>query len=302
MEQSINLNGYTISYSRLGRGPRAALLVHGWGSSRAWWVAMAEGLADRYTCYVVDLVGFGRSSKPCCPEPFHIERQAELLAALIERLDLAPVYLIGHSMGGQISVTLAHRYPHLVDRLVVFNLVLTGRCGSFLRAGQLALKIPLLGRPLFTLGFALSRWTLPSYHHAFKLMLARPFGPAPAGVKDFIVRTYPDYRDLPARSAIFALEAFTSFDLRPFMAGVVQPALVICGREDKQIPPDDSRLLAETLPRARIEWLSPAGHNPFVEHPAACLELVRAFGPDEAPASGQNAPGRVSYRGIKLKT
>ena len=108
-------------------------------------------------------------------------------------------------------------------------------------------------------------------------MLGRPEHLKQPTVEAFITRTYPDYRALPLRSFEFALRAFTSFDLRPFMAEVQHPTLVVCGREDKQIPPEDSQLLAEAMPNARLEWFSPAGHNPFVEYPDQCAQLLRMF-------------------------
>jgi pimeloyl-ACP methyl ester carboxylesterase len=282
MNQTIDIDGRTISYSKIGTGPRPAVLLHGWAASKAWWRTIAEGLADTHTCYAPDLVGFGQSAKPAEREAFHIERQAEVIAALIERLQLAPVYLIGHSMGGMISVTVAHHYPHLVERLAVFDLVVTGRCGSFLRAGQLALRVPLAGRFLFALGHAMTQRTLRIYRYSFKSMLKRKMGLEGEAIRAFIAQTYPDYRALPIRSFEFALRAFTGFDLRPFMAQVRQPTLVICGREDGQIPPEDSALLAKALPNSRIEWLSPAGHNPFVEYPDNCLTLLKNFANDVA--------------------
>jgi pimeloyl-ACP methyl ester carboxylesterase len=277
LNQTISINGHDICYSKIGWGPNQAVLLHGWGASKIWWQPMAERLADTHTCYLPDLIGFGGSSKPTRPEAFHIERQAATIADLIRRLQLGPVYLIGHSMGGMISITLAHRYPELVERLALFNLVVTGRCGSFLRAGQLSLRVPILGRPLYRLGQATTQSTLTLYRRSFRMMLARPEHLRLPQVETFIVRTYADYRALPLRSFEYALSALTHFDLRPFMAQVQQPTLVICGREDKQIPPADSQLLADALPQARLEWFSPAGHNPFVEYPDRCGQLLRAF-------------------------
>jgi len=280
VSQAISINGYQISYNKVGHGPKKAVLVHGWGSSKAWWHCMAEELAETHTCYIPDLVGFGGSTKPTDSDAFHIEHQAATVADLVRRLGLGPVYLIGHSMGGMISVTLAHRYPELVERLAVFNLVVTGRCGSFLRAGQLALTVPVVGQPLYRLGQMTTQRALTAYKQSFRLMLARPDYLDQPWIKAFIRRTYPDYRALPLHSFEFALRAFTSFDLRPFMAEVQQPALVICGREDKQIPPEDSRLLAEAMPNAQLKWLSPAGHSPFVEYPDQCAALLRRFAAD----------------------
>ena len=275
--QIISVNGYSLSYNKIGHGPRPAVLVHGWGSSKAWWQHLAERLAETHTCYVPDLIGFGGSTKPLEPAAFEIEHQAATIAEFIQNLQLGSVYVVGHSMGGMISVTLAHRYPSLVERLAVFNLVVTGRCGSFLRAGQLALSLPVVGQSLYRLGLVTTQRTLAMYRQSFKLMLARTNYLRQPAVEAFILRTYPDYRDLPLHSFVFALRAFTSFDLRSFMAEVEQPTLVVCGREDKQIPPEDSQLLAAAVPNARLEWLSPAGHNPFVEYPDDCVRLVQTF-------------------------
>jgi pimeloyl-ACP methyl ester carboxylesterase len=96
-------------------------------------------------------------------------------------------------------------------------------------------------------------------------------------VQAFIDRTYPALRATPARSFEYALRAFTTFDLRPFMNEVEQPTLIICGQADKQIPPEDSQILAEGLPNAHLEWLKAVGHNPFVESPNRCLTLIQNF-------------------------
>jgi pimeloyl-ACP methyl ester carboxylesterase len=45
------------------------------------------------------------------------------------------------------------------------------------------------------------------------------------------------------------------------MAEVNQPTLVVYGQQDRQIPPEDSQILAEALPNARVECFTPAGHN-----------------------------------------
>jgi len=277
MSHSANINGYHITYNKIGHGPQKAVLLHGWGASKAWWQTVAEGLSTTHTCYAPDLLGFGGSSKPAQRDDFHIEHQTNVVAALIRKLNLGSVYLIGHSMGGMISVTLAHRYPELVERLALFNLVVTGRCGSFLRLGQLTLSVPVVGRPLYAVGQSIPKATLTVYSQSFRPMFQRPGSFKQAEAQDFFVRTYPALRETPMRSLEFALWAFTNFDLRPFMHEVKQPTLVICGEDDKQIPPEDSRILAQGLPNAHLECLPAAGHNPFVEYPERCVNLLRGF-------------------------
>jgi pimeloyl-ACP methyl ester carboxylesterase len=277
MSHTAKVNGYHIAYNKIGYGPQIAVLVHGWGASKAWWQTVAQGLSATHTCYVPDLLGFGESSKPTRRDDFQIGHQTEVLAALIRELNLDSVYLVGHSMGGMISVTLAHRYPELVERLAVFNLVVTGRCGSFLRLGQLTLSMPVVGRPLYAVGQSIPKSTLTAYAQSFRPMFQRPGSFKQPETQDFFVRTYPALRETPMRSLEFALWAFTNFDLRPFMHEVEHPTLVICSEEDKQIPPEDSRILAHGLPNAQLECLPAAGHNPFVEYPEQCVDLLRNF-------------------------
>ena len=52
VSQTISINGCQISYNKVGHGPKQAVLVHGWGSSKAWWQCLAEGLAETHTCYI----------------------------------------------------------------------------------------------------------------------------------------------------------------------------------------------------------------------------------------------------------
>lgn len=277
MSHTANVNGYRIAYNKIGHGPQKAVLLHGWGASKAWWQTVAEGLSATHTCYIPDLLGFGGSSKPAQRDDFHIEHQTDVVAALIKTLNLGSVYLIGHSMGGMISMTLAHRYPKLVERLAVFNLVVTGRCGSFLRLGQMTLSVPVVGRPLYAVGQSIPKSTLTAYSQSLRTMFQRPGSFKHSETQDFFARTYPDLRETPMRSLEYALWAFTNFDLRPFMHEVEHPTLVICSEDDKQIPPEDSRMLAQGLPNARLECLPAAGHNPFVEYPEQCVNLLHGF-------------------------
>jgi pimeloyl-ACP methyl ester carboxylesterase len=277
MTKIAQINGYTIAYNQIGHGPLTAVLVHGWGASKAWWCTIAAGLADTHTCYIIDLLGFGESAKPTRRDAFHIEHQAARVADFIEQLEVGPVYLIGHSMGGMISVTLAYHYPHLVDRLAVFNLVVTGRCGSFLRLGQLTLALPLIGSPLYSLGLWFSKQTPPAYDRVFTTMLADPVTLKQPHIRAYIDHVYPDFLTTPTYSYKSALLAFTSFDLRPLMADVSHPTLIVCGQVDRLIPAEDSEILAQGMPHARLERVPAAGHNPFVEYPDRCIGLLREF-------------------------
>lgn len=96
------------------------VFVHGLGSSA---IATFPAIATRpelrqHRSILIDMPGFGYSSAPN-DWTFRIEDQARALGEVLERLDLPPVHLVGHSMGGSIAIALADGQPERVARLIV---------------------------------------------------------------------------------------------------------------------------------------------------------------------------------------
>jgi 3-oxoadipate enol-lactonase len=71
-------------------------------------------------------------------------------------------------------------------------------------------------------------------------------------------------------------EAIQRMDLRPILPRIAAPTLVISGAEDPSTPPEHQRLIAEAIPGARLETLSPAAHVAAVERPDAVNALIDA--------------------------
>ncbi|WP_405539603.1 alpha/beta hydrolase [Streptomyces sp. NBC_00075] len=95
------------------------LLVHGWGGDGREWSPHAEALADRYRVVVPDLRGHGRSE---VPEKHNTPAEmAHDLAELLDRLGTAPVFAVGHSMGGQVVNLLAVHHPRAVRSVVALD-------------------------------------------------------------------------------------------------------------------------------------------------------------------------------------
>ncbi|WP_125776792.1 alpha/beta fold hydrolase [Antribacter gilvus] len=94
------------------------LAVHGITASHQAWPAVAAALPG-VRVVAPDLRGRGRSNH--LPGPFGMGAHADDLAAVLKAVAAGPVVVLGHSMGGFASVVLAHRYPHLVSRLVLVD-------------------------------------------------------------------------------------------------------------------------------------------------------------------------------------
>ncbi len=106
-------DGTSITYDVAGRGEPAIVFVHCWTCNRTFWNAQFEYFAPEHTVVRLDLAGHGASGKD---RPKHtLKRFSEDVIAVVNDLDLKRILLVGHSMGGPVSVETA---VQLSDRIV----------------------------------------------------------------------------------------------------------------------------------------------------------------------------------------
>lgn len=101
-----------------GRGA-AVLLLHGLAGYSGEWAQTAGVLSDSFQVFALDQRGHGRSER----QPHDLSREAFVadVVAAVARLSLAPVALVGQSMGGNTAFLVAARHPELVRSLVVIE-------------------------------------------------------------------------------------------------------------------------------------------------------------------------------------
>jgi pimeloyl-ACP methyl ester carboxylesterase len=93
------------------------VLVHGIGGNINWWRRNLTELAQYFRVYALDLPGFGHSWR--LRDGYTIDKAAEFLHDWLIFMGLEQVHLLGHSMGGQISLRLAVRYPEQLHKLIL---------------------------------------------------------------------------------------------------------------------------------------------------------------------------------------
>jgi pimeloyl-ACP methyl ester carboxylesterase len=105
-------------YETSGSG-EPLVLLHGLGSSGRDWARQMTVFGDRYRIIAPDLRGCGRTAKP--PGPYTIQRFADDLDTLLDRLEVASAHLLGYSLGGAVALQFANDYSARVRSLIVVN-------------------------------------------------------------------------------------------------------------------------------------------------------------------------------------
>jgi len=108
--RSFEFDKHKMGYVKTGAGP-AVILLHGFGEDHHIFNSTVTALEKTYTVYAPDLLGTGMSPINTFPSNFSIEYVADSTAALIQHEKIENCILLGHSMGGYVTLAFAKKYP-----------------------------------------------------------------------------------------------------------------------------------------------------------------------------------------------
>ena len=234
----VRVGKWTIGYEAAGEG-EPVVLVHGLSGSTRWWSRNVPAIAERHRIYLVDLSGFGtmRSLR----RRFVLTEASTWLSEWMEAAGLEQAHLVGHSMGGYVSVRLAASRPELVRRLV-----LVAPAGVPAERSMLGHLVPLL----------------LAVRHATPAFM-------PVLVRDAL-RMGPTTLWRAARDLL-------AEDVRADLRKIEAPTLLVWGENDPLIPPAVGDLLREEIPNSRLLLVRRAGHVPMFDHPKEFDAALLAF-------------------------
>ncbi|MBN1261968.1 MAG: alpha/beta fold hydrolase [Anaerolineae bacterium] len=268
------INGLELHTLEEGNPNRqVALLIHGWSSS---WYALSplmKLISQRFRCIAVDLPGYGHSTR--LPERTTIRGYADLLAEFLSQVSDGPAVLIGHSMGGMTSVTLALHYRALVERMVLLAPTITGKLSSYINL--VVLPVTLMER------FGLGSLIVSLSERIFLGVTDRIMRPASFAERSGI--TLRDYGRLRAdarshgqgRVRAECFRAMRENDLSTLLREIEAPSLVIWGAEDNTVPLRDAGVIADEWPDCDLRILPNAGHWPQFEAPDPTRRLIASY-------------------------
>ncbi|WP_049721135.1 alpha/beta fold hydrolase [Gilvimarinus polysaccharolyticus] len=237
------------------------ILVHGLGENGYRdWRAVIPALAQRYHVLAMDLPGFGLSQKPS--GRYSPTQYARVIQWLVSQTGQERVYLVGHSMGGAVSLRYAASFPETLHRVVLVSVAGVLQRAAFLSHSS-ALPIVSDGVPYINklptpikdmAGEQLRDWGSRLLSYAERL-------PDPMAVLHASDTAWSGLLgDQPNANAALALvgEDFTqAFDQ------VAMPALIVWGDQDPIAPPRTGVLLEGQLPNAKRVVFNNTGHVPM---------------------------------------
>jgi pyruvate dehydrogenase E2 component (dihydrolipoyllysine-residue acetyltransferase) len=254
--RELDAGGQRLRYLALGEGDSVpVLLLHGFGADLSTWMFTQTALAEGRWVIALDLPGHGGSAK-------QVDRaDAEGLAAVVghalEALGIERAHLVGHSMGGGISISFALRQP---ERVATLTLIASASLGPEINAA-------------FIDGFLRAARRRDAIE-VLNLLVNDPALVSRTMVED--VLRYKRLDGVPEALAALAAEWFPGGRQRVALSDAVAalklPVQIIWGREDRIIPVAHAEALASRLP---VHILELTGHLPHMEKAGEVNRLIK---------------------------
>ncbi len=270
----IELSAGTIEYEDTGGGGPVVVLLHGLAMDGSLWRHVVADLRSDYRC-VVPTLPLGGHRRPMRRDadlsPSGIAR---LVGEFLERLDLRDVTLVGNDWGGA-QLLISEGCAERVGRLVLvsceafdnFPPGLPGRAvwlAAKLPGGLNALAQPLRLRPLRRLPIA------------FGWMSKRP---VPHDVMDAWLRPVLTQREIRRDLVKYlrGVDKGAMLDAAERLRAFDHPALVVWAAEDRVMPPEHGRRLADLLPRGQLVEIADSYTLIPEDQPAELARALRVF-------------------------
>ncbi|MBE1502307.1 pimeloyl-ACP methyl ester carboxylesterase [Amycolatopsis lexingtonensis] len=250
----VTLGTTTVHYDRTGDGP-ALLLLHGTAASREQWGPLAAQSGD-FTVLAPDFPGSGLTTDD--GGPISVEDLAAQAEAVLDHAGVERAHVVGHSLGAVVAAHLAGTRPGRVRKAVLhaaWPVTDTRQDAEFrywldlLETGSFARMLPLMA-------FGPRYWeqaTAESNEQLVKTL-------------DTVIQPGADRQ----------IETDRTVDLRPVLARITAPVLVLGSAHDRLITAEQQRELVAAIPDARAAEID-AGHGAPAELPDEFARVVLEF-------------------------
>jgi 2-hydroxy-6-oxonona-2,4-dienedioate hydrolase len=240
IETTTGLKIHTLISNHLPPSSAPALvLVHGLSVSSRYMLPTAVRLATWYRIYIPDFPGFGKSPKPS--HILNIPESADTLAAWMQAVKLSSAILLGNSLGCQIIVQLALKYPQCIERAILVSPTMDPKAGTIHQlAGRLVINLS-REPPCFL----------------------------PVLVRDFLAAGIT--------CTIRALRYALDDPIEEHLPHVNIPILVVRGSRDPLVSQEWAEKVNQLLPNSQLAVIEGAAHAVNFNAPEQLVSLIRSF-------------------------
>lgn len=259
MEKQILIEKTRVSYQKKGSGP-VVMLVHGFGEDGRVWSHQVDQLAENFTVIVPDLPGSGTSDLL----PYtSIELLSDALYQVLEAENISSLVMIGHSMGGYITLAFAEKYP---DRLTGFGLFHSMAFADSDEKKEARRK---------SIGFIRQHGPVKFLEQSIPNLFSPLFREKNKAEYD---RFVSDNTNFSADALVSYYEAMIA---RPDRTAVLKkstvPVLFIIGLHDKAIPGEQSLQQTHMPSVSYVLILQQSGHQGMMEEPEKSTHFLKKF-------------------------
>jgi pimeloyl-ACP methyl ester carboxylesterase len=212
----------------------------------------------RFKVYALDFWGFGESAKEKTP-PFKLDSYVSMVNQFMENMGIFQAPIIGHSMGGTVSLKMALQHPDRVSKVGVVGSPVDGRSLNFL------LKLG---------GIEWIANTLFRIPRMLRLVVWLVLAGDSRRVKQMIFR---DVSRTNAESFFRSIGDLRRTDLRPCIPDIEVPTLGIYGTHDNIVHPGQSQVLIKGASQARVHMLSNSRHFCMLDEPEPFRQALLDF-------------------------
>lgn len=250
-----------VHYEVLGHG-RPVLFLHGWMGSWRYWFPTMEHVAEHFRTYSFDFWGFGESRRQSTQES--IQNYSDQVIRFLDELGIDRVLLVGHSMGGMVALKTAINHPRRIARVAAVGAPIVGDSLSWL--------LKLTDRPVLADAFVRMPWFR---RYMFRWFLGETNDPSVQEILDDSVKS-------SSTTLRRAVGSMWRTDLRPELARLSVPTLIVHGGRDEIVQPNQADLF-DDISTAEVVVMPESRHFPFLDEAELFNDILLRFLRQDAP-------------------
>lgn len=255
----IHYKNSIISFEQKGQGP-ALVLIHGFAESSLVWKKFAQELSAEFKVITIDLPGHGKSE--CVSDIHSMEMMAEVVKKVLDHLKVDSCVMVGHSMGGYVTLAFVKQYPEVVKGIGLFHSTSLADNDEVAQRRLKAIEIIENDHSDFLLGFIPDLFA-PENREALSYAIDELMAEA---------------RKMEPRALIAAQQGMkdrtSTLDV---LINTPLPVMFIAGQKDTRVPFENIWVQMALTETAYSLILRSAGHMGFLEEPRKTMDFTASF-------------------------